>query len=171
VVDVDSIDWKNPGHKQRRYNLNISSDAKFFKKSTDRLHKTLETELTCLQYAKELNLKKIQQLVVGEIDRDGMSYIITKYCGRNITRSRVPPDWKEQLNQIDIELKLLIDNYKVYHNDVQARNCFIDNHQQLTVIDFDLATIGSPNRRASKRHGFLNCDFIRSKIQERWGIK
>jgi len=167
----DDIKWINPGHKQRRYDLEMSDDWLLFKKSTTRLHKTLENELKCLQYAKDLKLTKIQQLVHGEIDINGVSYIITKYCGRNITRSKVPSDWREQLDIIDQELKILTQEFKVYHNDVQSRNLFIDKSKQFTLIDFDLATFGSPNRRAVKRPGFCNCDYIRDKFINSWKIK
>ena len=42
----DDIKWVNPGHKQRRYTLEMSDDLRLFKKSTTRLHKTLEIELS-----------------------------------------------------------------------------------------------------------------------------
>ena len=167
----DDIKWVNPGHKQRRYTLEMSDDLRLFKKSTTRLHKTLEIELRCLQHAKDLKLTKIQQLVEGSIDFSGESYIISKYCGRNITRSKVPDDWREQLDIIDEELKVLTNEHKVYNNDVQTRNLFIDKSGQFTLIDFDLATIGKPNRRAIKRPGFNNCDYIRDKFINSWHVK
>ena len=165
----DNIEWLNPGHKQRRYDLRVSKDKKFFKKSTHHLHSKLDVELKCLEYARELKLTKIQQLVEGSIDQDGISYLITKYCGRNITRSKVPENWKTQLDIIDSELKLLMDTYKVFHNDVQVRNLFVQNGE-LVLIDFDLATIGHPARRSIKRPGFTNCNFIKEKFHK-WGIK
>jgi len=171
VDNIDNILWLNPGHKQRRYDLAVSENNKLFKKSTNRLHDTLSTELKCLQFAKDLGLNRIQRVVDGNIDREGISYIITEHCGRNLTRSRVPTDWREQLLDIDDQLNMLITTHKVYHNDVQVRNCFINNDGQLRIIDFDLATIGKPNRRSSGRPGFLNCDFIRDKIIDRWNIK
>lgn len=169
MVDTNDINWLNPGHKQRRYDLSISSCYNYFKKSTNRLHKTLETEFKCLTYVKDLKLDKIQQLVDGHIDKNGVSYIITEYCGRNVTRSQVPIDWASQLDVIDEQLQILIDKHKVYHNDVQVRNLFVRDNK-LTLIDFDLATIGAPNRRASKRPGFLKCDYIKDKFINRWNI-
>ena len=163
------IEWINPGHKQRRYDLFLSKDQTMFKKSTPRLHAKLQIELNCLEHVRSLKLTKIQQLVEGEINTDGISYIITKYCGRNVTRSKIPPDWREQLDVIDKELNLLIAERKVYHNDVQTRNLFVKNGL-FTIIDFDLGTIGSPSRRSSKRPGFTNCDYIREKFQK-WGVK
>lgn len=167
----DEITWLNPGHKQRRYTLNVSDDRKYFKKSTKRLHQTLATEYRCLLWARELQLTKIQQLIEGVMDTNGTSYIISKYHGRNLTRSRVPDDWREQLDIIDHELNILKTEHKVYHNDVQMRNLFIDNDNNLTLIDFDLATLGGPDRRGKKRPGFNNCDYIRDKIQTSWNIK
>ena len=169
MVNINNIEWFNPGHKQRRYDLRISSCHKYFKKSTNRLHKTLEMEFKCLTFARDLKLDKIQQLVDGHIDKNGESYIITEYCGHNITRSQVPSDWSNQLDIIDEQLQILIDKHKVYHNDVQVRNLFVRS-KKLTLIDFDLATIGAPNRRAGKRPGFLKCDYIRDKFIDRWNI-
>ena len=167
---MNDIIWMNPGHKQRRYTLRVSKDWRFFKKSTTSLHKTLGIELECLTKVKEASLTKIQRLVSGDINPRGESYIITEYCGRNITRNKVPEDWASQLDTIDSELNLLIDQYKIYHNDVQVRNLFVDTEGQLTLIDFDLASIGSPNRKAKKRPWLLNCDAIRSKFKK-WRIK
>lgn len=167
---IDKIEWMTSGHKQKRYDLNISKCGRYFKKSTSRLHKTLKTEYECLNTIRKANLVKIQQLIAGEINPSGTSYIITKHCGRNLTRSRVPSNWREQLDIIDIQLDLLMSEYKIFHNDVQMRNIFINNGE-LTLIDFDLATFGKPNRRGAKRPCFLKCDLVRDKIVNRWCLE
>jgi hypothetical protein len=167
---IKSIEWLPSGHKQKRYDLSISRCGHYFKKSTNRLHKTLKTELECLSVIRDANLIKIQQLVDGDIDTAGTSYIVTEHCGRNLKRSLVPIDWREQLDIIDVQLDILMKDYKIFHNDVQMRNIFI-KHDSLTLIDFDLATVGKPNRRSSKRPCFLKCDLIREKITNRWCLE
>lgn len=163
------IDWMRTPHKTRRYDLYISKCYKYFKKSTDILHQPLEAEYKSLKVVKQLNLNKVQKLVDGKIDYDGVSYIISEYCGINLRRSIVPSDWEEQLDTIDqslIELK----NVKVYHNDVQVRNIFC-NDGELCLIDFDLSTHGAPSRRSKTRPEFNCCDRVRDKIINRWKIK
>jgi thiamine kinase-like enzyme len=167
---VDDIKWCMTGHKKRRYDLRVSCDGKYFKKSTNRLHDTLEMELFCLEKAKSRNLNRMQRLVEGIIDKDNTSYIVTESCGRGLTRGSVPDNWKEQLDEIDEQLNILEREFKIYHNDVQMRNMFSKN-KYIMLLDFDLATTNAPNRRATKRPGFLRCDLVRDKIQNDWNIK
>ena len=164
-----NIKWMRTPHKTRRYDLHISTCHKYFKKSTNKLHKTLEVEYKSLQVVKQLKLNKVQKLVDGDIDYTGTSYIITEYCGINLRRSLLPDDWKIQLDVIDQSLNEL-KNVKVFHNDVQVRNIFVMD-STLCLIDFDLATHGAPSRRSKARPEFNNCDRVRDKIHNRWKIE
>lgn len=163
------MNWLLTGHKQRRYDLHISSCRKYFRKSTDRLHSKLENESRCLSVATGLKLPKIQVLVDSNININGVSYIITEFCGINIRRNIVPDDWREQLDIIQSSVDTL-KQHKVFHNDIQSRNLFVMG-KNLTLIDFDLGTIGQPDRRARSRPGFNNVDYIIDKITNRWRLE
>ena len=129
----------------------------------------LKTEARALQLIQHDNLPKIQRCVDACINnRDG--YIISEYAGLNITYKTVPEDYDEQLKIIDHSLKLMVDKYKLYYNDVLPRNCFVLN-SALTLIDFDLSTIGKPSRRTKERPQFNTCQIIREKINDRWKTK
>ena len=164
-----SMKWIRTPHKTRRYDLYMSSCYQYFKKSTNKLHQPLEDEFKSLQVVKQLNLSKVQKLIDGYIDYDGVSYIITEYCGVNLRRSIVPPDWRDQLEMIDQSLNEL-KNVKIFHNDVQVRNIFCKDNN-LCLIDFDLSTHGAPSRRSKTRPEFNCCDRVRDKITNRWKIK
>lgn len=164
-----NIKWIKTHHKTRRYDLFMSSCYQYFKKSTSRLHQPLEDEFKSLQVVRQLNLSKVQKLIDGSIDYDGVSYIITEYCGVNLRRSLVPGDWRVQLEVIDQSLSEL-KNVRVFHNDVQIRNIFCKDND-LCLIDFDLSTHGAPSRRSKTRPEFNCCDRVRDKIINRWKIK
>jgi len=167
------MEWEKTHHKQRRYDLQMSSCGKFFKKSSTnpKRHSPLEMELECLTRASELNLSMIQEIVSGNIDRSGESYIITKFCGYNITKNKVPPDWRFQLNILQQQITKLQDVKEVYHNDIQVRNLFVDINSQLTLIDFDLGSIGKPSKRAQRHPDLNSCDRVLNKIVNGWKIK
>lgn len=169
------MEWIKTGHKQRRYNLYISKCGKYFKKTcsvssmSQKVFNMLKTEARALQLIQHDNLPKIQRCVDVRInDVDG--YIVSEYAGLNITYKTVPKDYDEQLKIIDSSLKLMVDKYKLYHNDVLPRNCFVLN-SALTLIDFDLSTVGRPSRRTKERPQFNTCQLIREKINNRWKIK
>ena len=162
------MNWMQTGHKQRRYDLHISTCKKYFRKSTDRLHERLKIEARCLEVVKKLNLSKIQRLIDFEHDANGKSCLITEYCGINLRRGLLPSDWRDQLAVINDGLDEL-KKVKVFHNDVQTRNIFVLD-KQLTLIDFDLGTLGKPDRRAKERPGFNTVDFVIDKITNRWKV-
>jgi len=169
---MNGVEWVRSWHKQRRYDLMVSTCGQYYRKSTEKpkLHGALEREIKCLDAAKSMGLTKIQKIVDGVVDRSGTSYVITEHCGKNLTRSRVPLDWRQQLDIIDEELMLLQVEHSIYHNDVQMRNLFVDG-SALTLLDFDLASFKDPNRRAMLRPEFLCCDRIRDKIINKWGVR
>tara|TARA_R110000824_G_scaffold20817_18_gene78088 strand:+ start:2970 stop:3353 length:384 start_codon:yes stop_codon:yes gene_type:complete len=126
--------------------------------------------MKCLTLARELGLNKIQELVSGGSDVGGGFYIITKFCGLNITRRRLPTDWSEQLDEMDRQVELLRIEGQVYHNDIQVRNIFVDTEGVLTLIDFDLGSIGGPTGRAVRHPELNTCAKARDRIANRWGV-
>jgi thiamine kinase-like enzyme len=163
----DDVQWRLTSHRTKKFDLYVSSDGRLFKKQTERLHSRLEAEYNALKVVKELNLPHFQVLIEGNIS-DDISYIITEYCGVGITSRRLPKDFKDQLNTIQKGLDTLKD-HKVYHNDVLIRNILV-HESKLTLIDFDMSTIGKPDRRGSKRPVFNTCQLIFDKIRVKWGM-
>ena len=96
--------------------------------------------------------------------------MISRYHGMNMTYKTVPADHDEQLKIIDHGLQLLVDTFKLYHNDVMPRNFFVKDNI-ITLIDFDLATVGRPSRRTKGRPVFNTCDTMRGVIKDKWRIK
>ena len=169
----DDIQWERSYHRQRRYDLYVSKCHRYYKKATSLPKKVslLETEMTCLSFAKELGLNKIQELVSSGCSEDGGFYIITKFCGLNITRRKLPADWSEQLDEMDRQVDRLRVEKQVYHNDIQVRNIFVDLTGALTLIDFDLGSIGKPTGRAVRHPELNSCMKVRDRITNRWGVE
>ena len=165
---MNNIQWHKTGHKMRKFELFISSDGKYFKKQTNRLHSRLLAEYNALKIVKEVNLPQFQVFIDGDIT-DDISYIISEYCGVSLTRGKVPANYIDQLDIIQQGLDTLIAEHKVYHNDVLVRNVLVNN-DILTLMDFEMATIGGPDKRSTKRPMFNTVQPIIDKIR-RWGIR
>ena len=170
------IKWKKTGHKTKRYDLWLSSCGKYFKKSCSinthgkKVMAMLKNEAAAMKLIQQdEKINKIQKCIdINLSEHDG--YIVSEYAGLNITHRTVPTDYDEQLKNIDDSLLYMVSKYGLYHNDVLPRNFFVLSNS-ITLIDFDLATIGRPSRRTKSRPQFNTCQLMREKINIRWKIK
>lgn len=170
------ITWKRSGHKTKRYDLWISTCGKFFKKSCcvdthgRKVMAMLKNEAAAMKLIQQdEKINKIQKCIdINLSEHDG--YIVSEYAGLNITYRTVPSDYDEQLKIIDNSLLYMVSKYGLYHNDVLPRNFFVLS-KSITLIDFDLSTIGKPSRRTKERPQFNTCQLMREKINNRWKIQ
>jgi tRNA A-37 threonylcarbamoyl transferase component Bud32 len=159
--------WNATTHRTKKFELYINPEKTLFKKATGRLQYRLEREIRALEKAQELGLSNVQKLV-SHGEEDGTLFMITEYCGRGITRRLLPKDWRIQLHGIERSLDLLKDS-GVYHNDVLIRNILVDG-STMTLIDFDMATFGKPDRRGTKRPIFNTTQPVIDKIVKKWRL-
>ena len=159
--------WIATTHRTKKFELFINPEKTLFKKSTTRLQYRLEREIRALEKARDLGLANVQRLVSHGEEGDEL-YMITEYCGTGITRRLLPRDWRIQLHGIERSLDLLKGS-GVYHNDVLIRNILVTGGV-MTLIDFDMATFDTPDRRGTKRPVFNTTQPVIDKIVRKWRL-